>query len=136
MDVSYPPLILIVKRSFNYLSGLLRSGSLTTMVELTVERRARVFDALSEPTRLRLVEMLATEEELCGTQLAHRAGISMALLSHHWKVLADAGVVVRERRGQRQFCRVDSEVLEAALCAVWPRRRIQTPWPISEPNES
>lgn len=88
--------------------------------------RARVFAALSDPTRLRLVEILGSEEELCGTQIAHRAGISIALLSHHWKVLAEAGVVTRERRGQRQFCRVDREVLEGAFAYVWPRSRLQS----------
>jgi len=96
------------------------------MSEISLESRARVFSALSDPTRLRLVEILAAEEELCGTQIAHRAGISIALLSHHWKVLSEAGVVTRERRGQRQFCKVDREVLEAAFAYVWPRSRIQS----------
>ena len=96
------------------------------MPEMSVEMRARVFAALSDPTRLRLVEILGSEEELCGTQIAHRAGISIALLSHHWKVLAEAGVVTRERRGQRQFCRVDREVLEGAFAYVWPRSRLQS----------
>lgn len=96
------------------------------MRELDLEARARVFAALSDPTRLRLVELLGEEEELCGTHIAERAGISMALLSHHWKVLADAGVVTRERRGQRQFCRVDREVLEAAFVNVWPRHRVRS----------
>ena len=88
------------------------------MSELSLESRARVFSALADPTRLRLVEILASEEELCGTQIAHRAGISIALLSHHWKVLSDAGVVIRERRGQKQFCRVDRGVLESAFTYV------------------
>ena len=96
------------------------------MPEISLESRARVFSALADPTRLRLVEILASEEELCGTQIAHRAGISIALLSHHWKVLSEAGVVIRERRGQKQFCRVDREVLEAAFTYVWPRSRIQS----------
>lgn len=96
------------------------------MLELTVEERARVFAALADPTRLRLVELLATEEELCGTQIAARAGISMALLSHHWKVLSDAGLVIRERRGQRQYCRANQDILEAALSGVWPHRRLQS----------
>ena len=96
------------------------------MADLSIEERARVFAALADPTRLRLVEILACEQEMCGTQIAHRAGISMALLSHHWKVLSEAGVVVRERRGQRQYCRVDREVLEAAFGCVWPRSRIQS----------
>lgn len=96
------------------------------MPTLDLEARARVFAALGDPTRLRLVELLCGEEELCGTHIAQRAGISMALLSHHWKVLGDAGVVVRERRGQRQYCRVDREVLEAAFGHVWPHHRIRS----------
>jgi ArsR family transcriptional regulator, arsenate/arsenite/antimonite-responsive transcriptional repressor len=96
------------------------------MRSLILEERAQVFDALSDPTRLSLVEILAGEEELCGTELAARSGISMALLSHHWKVLTAAGLVVRERRGQRQYCQIDREVLEAALCSVWPNRRLRS----------
>jgi DNA-binding transcriptional ArsR family regulator len=94
--------------------------------KINVEERARVFAALAEPTRLRLVEILAAEDELCGTQIARRAGISIALLSHHWKVLADAGLVVRERRGQRQYCKVNREALEAAFAEVWPQRRLRS----------
>lgn len=96
------------------------------MAELDLEARARVFAALADPTRLRLVELLCAEEELCGTHLAQRANISLALLSHHWRVLTDAGVVVRERRGQRQYCRVDREALESALAHVWPHHRIRS----------
>ncbi len=96
------------------------------MPPMDLEGRARVFAALSDPTRLRLVELLCEEEELCGTHIAQRAGISLALLSHHWKVLADAGIVVRERRGQRQYCRVNRDALSAAFEHVWPRHRIRT----------
>ena len=85
-----------------------------------------MFAALSDPTRLRLLELLAEEEELCGSHLAARAGISLALLSHHWKVLSDCGLVKRERRGQRQYCQVDRDVLEQAFERVWPSRRRQT----------
>jgi DNA-binding transcriptional ArsR family regulator len=99
------------------------------MPRMQIEERARVFAALADPTRLRLVEFLAGEDELCGTQIAQRAGISIALLSHHWRVLADAGVVVRERRGQRQFCRVNRDVLEAAFEFVWPQRRLRSMLP-------
>ena len=96
---------------------------------MDLDQRARVFAALAEPTRLRLVEILAGEEELCGTQIAARAGISIALLSHHWKVLTDAGLVVRERRGQRQYCKVDREALESAFAHVWPARRLRSVLP-------
>jgi DNA-binding transcriptional ArsR family regulator len=95
-------------------------------LDVNLEARARVFAALSDPTRLRLVELLAEEDELCGTHIANRAGISLALLSHHWKVLADAGLVVRERRGQRQYCRLDRDALAAAFEYVWPQRRLRS----------
>lgn len=95
-------------------------------MQLSLAERARVFSALSDATRLRLVEMLAQEEELCGTELATRAGISLALLSHHWKVLVDAGLVIRERRGQRQYCALDRDALEAAFSGVWPQRRLRS----------
>jgi DNA-binding transcriptional ArsR family regulator len=96
---------------------------------MTLEERAKVFAALADPTRLKLVEMLACEEELCGTDLARKAGISVALLSHHWKVLTEAKVVVRERRGQSQFCQVKRETLEAAFQNVWPNLRVRSAWP-------
>ena len=94
---------------------------------MSLDQRARVFAALADANRLRLVEILASEEELCGTHMAKRAGISLALLSHHWKILADAGIVVRERRGQSQYCRVNREALEQAFSMVWPQRRLQSP---------
>src|SRR5579862_3794306 len=96
------------------------------MVQMDCEQRAKVFAALADATRLRLIELLADEEELCGTQIAKRAGISIALLSHHWRVLSEAGLVTRVRRGQSQYCRVNREALEAAFIYIWPRRRLQS----------
>jgi DNA-binding transcriptional ArsR family regulator len=93
---------------------------------MELEQRAKVFAALADPTRLRLVELLAAEDELCGAHMAQRAGISMALLSHHWKVLTDAGLVQRERRGQSQYCALNREALEDAFVYVWPQRRMRS----------
>ncbi len=95
----------------------------------TPESRARIFAALGDPTRLRIVELLATEEELCGSDIAMKAEISMALLSHHWRVLSDAGVVTRVRRGQRQFCSLDYEAVGDAFEHVWPRRALRSMLP-------
>lgn len=95
----------------------------------TPETRARIFAALSDPTRLRIVELLAGEEELCGSDIAMKAEISMALLSHHWRVLSDAGVVTRIRRGQRQYCSLDYEVVGDAFENVWPRRALRSMLP-------
>ena len=88
------------------------------------ERRARVFAALSDPTRLRLVDILAAEDTLCGSDLAERAGISLALLSHHWKVLTEAGLTTRTRHGQRQYCSLNREALSEAFEGLWPYRKL------------
>lgn len=95
-------------------------------MSLSIDERATIFAALSDPTRLRIVEVLAAEEELSGAHIAHKVGISLALLSHHWKVLCACGVVQRERRGQTQFCRLNRRAIEDAFECVWPQRRLQS----------
>lgn len=80
-----------------------------------LERRARVFAALSEPNRLRIVELLLDNEEVCGKDVAERLGISLSLYSHHAKALREAGVMVQERRGQKGYCSLDRELLDSAL---------------------
>ncbi len=117
----------IVKWLFNYLID----GMLNGMDAENTERKAKVFAALSDPTRLRLVEILATEDTLCGSDLAERAGISLALLSHHWKVLTDAGLTTRTRQGQRQYCSLNREILAEAFEGLWPYRKL-----LSRPHES
>ena len=85
----------------------------------TYEDRARVFKALADPNRLRILDLLSEEGTLCGTDLADRAGISLALLSHHWKILMDAGLISREQRGQTKYCSLECGRLKEAL-APWP----------------
>ena len=82
-------------------------------------QRARVFKALADPHRLRILDLLSEEGTLCGTELAERVGISLALLSHHWKILIDAGLISREQRGQTKYCTIECSRLQEAL-APWP----------------
>ena len=51
---------------------------------------------------------------MCGTELADRLGISVALLCHHWEVLADAGLIRKERVGQMRICTLDPDRLGEA----------------------
>ena len=57
---------------------------------MDVEQRAKVFKALADPNRLRLVLHLAQSGSASGVELAEACGMSVALLSHHWKVLGEA----------------------------------------------
>ncbi|MDP8951200.1 MAG: ArsR family transcriptional regulator, partial [Actinomycetota bacterium] len=52
-----------------------------------LERRAKVFAALSDPNRLKIVELLMERKEACGKEVAEALGISLSLYSHHAKAL-------------------------------------------------
>lgn len=79
------------------------------------ERLAAVLKALAEPTRLRLVSMIAAHEnaEACVCDLTDPVGLSQPTVSHHLKVLVDAGLVEREQRGKWAYYRLVPNVLEA-----------------------
>jgi ArsR family transcriptional regulator, arsenate/arsenite/antimonite-responsive transcriptional repressor len=87
---------------------------------MSAEERARVFKALADPRRLEIVELLA-QGSRCGTSLAESLGISVALLCHHWEVLVEAGILKKERQGQRRVCTLDAERLRDAMSmgAAW-----------------
>jgi DNA-binding transcriptional ArsR family regulator len=81
------------------------------MIELMIEERARVFDALSDPTRLRIVE-LVRGRELANHEIAESLGISPALACHHLKQLAESGLLTPRRSGQSKLYRLNQPVLE------------------------
>ncbi len=63
---------------------------------------ARVFKALADPTRVRLLQYLASSQSgtACACHLPEALGISQPTLSFHMKKLHDAGLVSRDRRGR------------------------------------
>ena len=81
----------------------------------TTEARAKIFSALSDPTRLSIVEALLSEGELSSTEIANKLDISLALLCHHSKVLMEAGVLTLRRQGQTKFRSVDRGLLKACF---------------------
>lgn len=62
---------------------------------------ARALKALADPARLRLLSIIASHEgaEACVCDLVEPLGLSQPTVSHHLKVLADAGLVRRDKRG-------------------------------------
>ncbi len=78
-------------------------------------RRAKVFKALSDPCRIRIVELLARQGDLCGIQLADAVGVSVALMSHHGKVLEGAGIISKRKEGQHSYCVLNRELLAEAF---------------------
>jgi len=69
------------------------------------EDMAAALKVLADPTRLRLVSLLASAEnaEACVCDLTAPLGLTQPTISHHLKVLADAGLVSRDQRGKWAF---------------------------------
>ena len=86
------------------------------------ERTARVFKALGDPTRVRLLSLIAAapEGEACICDLTEPVGLSQPTVSHHMKQLVDAGLATREQRGRWAYYRVITDALEQASRALLP----------------
>jgi ArsR family transcriptional regulator len=69
------------------------------------------FKALGDPTRLAIVNQLAGAEEVCVCHLVPDAGLSQPTISHHLKLLRDAGLVTSERRGTWAYYRLVPEAV-------------------------
>lgn len=72
------------------------------------EAMATRFKALSEPARLRLVSLIASNGEMCVCDLTEPLGLTQPTVSHHLKVLTTAGFLHREQRGKWAYFSVDS----------------------------
>lgn len=81
---------------------------------MSAEQRAKVFKALADAHRVAIVDSLAKNGPRCGTELSNELGISVALISHHWDVLVEAGLITKERVGQARYCSLDLEKLHQA----------------------
>jgi ArsR family transcriptional regulator len=82
-------------------------------------RLARMFKALADPTRLRLVSMVAAHDggEACVCELTEPLGLTQPTISHHLKILVDAGIFTRDKRGVWAYYALVSTALDA-LSAV------------------
>ncbi len=91
-----------------------------TLDAAAAERLARVFKALGDPTRIRLLSLIAAADggEACICDLTEPVGLSQPTVSHHMKSLVDAGLVTRQQRGRWAFYAVVPDALRAASAAL------------------
>jgi ArsR family transcriptional regulator len=85
-------------------------------LELTAaERLAAVLKVLAEPTRLRLLSLIAANQdsEECICNLTDVVGVSQPTVSHHMRLLVDAGLLEREQRGKWAYYRLVPGALDA-----------------------
>lgn len=83
---------------------------------------ARTFKALGDPARVRLLSLIAASDggEACICDLTAPVGLSQPTVSHHMKLLVDAGLVTREQRGKWAYYRVVTDALDQAVSALRP----------------
>jgi ArsR family transcriptional regulator len=86
------------------------------------ELLARKFKALGDPTRVRLLSLIAAHEgdEACICDLIDPVGLSQPTVSHHMKQLAAAGLVSREQRGKWAYYRIVDDALSSLAAAINP----------------
>ena len=65
-----------------------------------VDELAQVLSALADPVRLRLVSLVAANGEVCSCDLEEPLGKSQPTISHHTRVLVEAGLLIGEKRGR------------------------------------
>jgi DNA-binding transcriptional ArsR family regulator len=75
-----------------------------------------VFSALADPTRRAILSMLL-EDDMAVTDVATPFQISLAAISKHLGILAEAGLISREKRGRVIWCKLEPDALRAA--SVW-----------------
>lgn len=72
----------------------------------------RLLSALADPTRLAIVRQLADGSETCACDFTATCDVGQPTVSHHLRVLREAGVVTSDRRGQWIFYRLAPDAAE------------------------
>lgn len=87
------------------------------------EELARLFKALADPTRVRLLSLVAArpDGEACICDLVDPVGLSQPTVSHHMKQLVAAGLLDREQRGKWAYYTLQPATLELLRDALRPK---------------
>ena len=81
------------------------------------EQRASIFKALAHPTRLFIVDELASGER-CVCELTAMVGADISTVSRHLAVLREAGIIEDEKRGQQVFYRLKMKCVTGFFTCV------------------
>jgi ArsR family transcriptional regulator, arsenate/arsenite/antimonite-responsive transcriptional repressor len=85
----------------------------SSLTEDEATATAELFRALGDPTRVRIVNLIARSGgEVCACDLIEPSGVAQPTVSHHLKKLLDAGLVEREQRGKWAFYSLKRDAVE------------------------
>ena len=86
--------------------------AMTRTAARLVDPDVRLLAALADPVRLEIVRELAGSSEVCACDLTSCCDVRQPTVSHHLRVLREAGVVVSDRRGSNIYYRVAPNLIE------------------------
>jgi len=81
---------------------------------MDLERQVKIFKALGDPTRLRIIRLLE-DKELCICEITPATGKSQPTTSAHLKILREAGLVKSRKRGLSVYCQLADESIKKLL---------------------
>lgn len=83
---------------------------------------AQQLKAIADPTRLRLVSLISSSEnaEACVCDLTEPIGLGQPTVSHHLKIMVDAGILHREKRGIWSYYSLVPGALESLAAVITP----------------
>ncbi len=90
--------------------------------EVTAASLARVFRAMGDPVRLRLVSLIGAHQggEMCVCDLTSAFDLTQPTISHHLRILREAGIIGRQRRGTWVYYRLLPDALEHVAALLSP----------------
>jgi ArsR family transcriptional regulator, arsenate/arsenite/antimonite-responsive transcriptional repressor len=92
------------------LIGCCRPLGAPALSDEEAEATATLFRALSDPARVKIVNLLATSDEaVCACEFEPALGLSQPTVSHHLKKLTEAGLLEREQRGKWAYFSLNPE---------------------------
>jgi ArsR family transcriptional regulator len=90
-----------------------------TLSDEEADAAAAVFRALADPTRVRIVNLLASSDEpVCVCELVPALGVTQPTVSHHLKKLTDAGLLEREQAGKWAYYTLSRDAVERLAALV------------------
>jgi ArsR family transcriptional regulator len=76
-----------------------------------MDELSEIFKMLGDPTRLRIMRMLAENGEICVCKIQEALGVGQSVVSHHMAALRHAGLVFHRRDGQRVMYRINEQAI-------------------------
>jgi ArsR family transcriptional regulator len=84
----------------------------STLSDDEAEATAALFQALADPARVKIVNLLATSgDAVCVCELTEPLGLSQPTVSHHLKKLTDVGLLDREQEGKWAYFTINNEAM-------------------------